>query len=210
MYKGTSGVRQTEFHTAEPFVPEPSASEVAFRKLKRYSYKLPGNDQIQAGGKYCILRYIKILCWSGTKKHCKISSSFGREYEAQNLLGWLLCSYLDVNIQLRTRQYIPEDSELQRSIASSVERINCRTYSQKGNATDCSNYRGILLLSTSYKMLSNILLSRLIPYANEVTGDDHCGLWHNRSTDQIFISIRYWRKSGSIMVQYIMVSVGSG
>jgi hypothetical protein len=55
MYKGTSGVRQTEFHTAEPFVPEPSASEVevAFRKLKRY--KLPANDQIQAGGKYCIL-----------------------------------------------------------------------------------------------------------------------------------------------------------
>jgi hypothetical protein len=25
-----------------------------------------------------------------------------------------------------------------------------------------------------------------------------------------FISIRYWRKSGSMMVQYIMVSVGSG
>jgi hypothetical protein len=33
-----SGVRQTEMHRAEPFVPEPSASEfeVAIRDLKRY------------------------------------------------------------------------------------------------------------------------------------------------------------------------------
>jgi hypothetical protein len=39
------------------------------------------------------------------------------------------------------------------------------------------------LLSTSY----NILLSRLIPYANEITGDHKRGFRHNRSTtDQIF------------------------
>jgi hypothetical protein len=37
--------------------------------------------------------------------------------------------------------------------------------------TDCINYRGISLLSTTYKILSNILLSRLTPYAEEVTGD---------------------------------------
>jgi hypothetical protein len=35
--------------------------------------------------------------------------------------------------------------------------------------TDC-NYRGVLLLSTSYKMLSNILPSRLSPYADELLG----------------------------------------
>jgi hypothetical protein len=35
---GAGGVRQTEMHTAEPFVPQPTASEVeaAIGKLKRY------------------------------------------------------------------------------------------------------------------------------------------------------------------------------
>jgi hypothetical protein len=45
---GAGGVRQTEMHTAEPFVPEPSALEVecAIGKLKMY--KSPGVDQIRA------------------------------------------------------------------------------------------------------------------------------------------------------------------
>jgi hypothetical protein len=53
--QGAAGVRQPEMPTAEPFVPEPSVSEieVASGKLKRY--KSPGVDQIpaeiiQAGG----------------------------------------------------------------------------------------------------------------------------------------------------------------
>ncbi|PNF20265.1 hypothetical protein B7P43_G15396 [Cryptotermes secundus] len=43
-----SAVRQTEIHTAEPLVPDPSPFEVesAFAKLKRY--KSPGSDQIPA------------------------------------------------------------------------------------------------------------------------------------------------------------------
>jgi hypothetical protein len=41
----------------------------------------------------------------------------------------------------------------------------------KGDKTDCNNYRGISLLPTTYKILSTILLSRLIPYAQEVIGD---------------------------------------
>jgi hypothetical protein len=46
-----------------------------------------------------------------------------------------------------------------------------------------SNYRGISLLSTSYKIVSNILLSRLSPYIDEINGDHQCGLHiviHNR------------------------------
>jgi hypothetical protein len=58
---------------------------------------------------------------------------------------------------------------------------------KKGDKTHCSNYRGISLLFTSYKILSNILLPRLIPIADEITGDHQSGFQHNRSTtDQIF------------------------
>ena len=56
-----------------------------------------------------------------------------------------------------------------------------------GDKTDCNNYRGISLLLTTYKILSNILLSRLIAYAEEMIGDHQCGFRRNRSTtDHIF------------------------
>jgi hypothetical protein len=42
--------------------------------------------------------------------------------------------------------------------------------------TDCNNYRGISLLSTSFKIVFNILLSRLSPYIDEIIGDHQCGL----------------------------------
>ena len=41
---------------------------------------------------------------------------------------------------------------------------------KKGDKTYCNNYRGISLLPTTYKILSNILFSRLIPYAKEIIG----------------------------------------
>jgi len=53
---------------------------------------------------------------------------------------------------------------------------------KKGDKTDCNNYRCISLLPTTYKILSNILLSRLIPYAKEIIGDHQCGFRRNRST----------------------------
>jgi len=46
---------------------------------------------------------------------------------------------------------------------------------KKGDKTDCSNYGGIPLSPTMYKMLSNILLSRLTPYAEKIIGDHQCG-----------------------------------
>ena len=46
---------------------------------------------------------------------------------------------------------------------------------KKGDKTDCNNYRGISLLPTTYKILSYILLSRLVPYAKEIIGDHQCG-----------------------------------
>jgi hypothetical protein len=42
---------------------------------------------------------------------------------------------------------------------------------KKDYKTDSSNYQGISLLPTSYKILPNILLSKLNPYVDEITGD---------------------------------------
>ena len=53
---------------------------------------------------------------------------------------------------------------------------------KKGDKTDCNNYRGISLLTTTYKGLSNILLLRLIPYAEGLTGDHQCRFRHSRSS----------------------------
>jgi hypothetical protein len=56
------------------------------------------------------------------------------------------------------------------------------TIYKMGDKTGCNNYQGIYLLSTDYKILSNILLARLTPYVNEITEDHQCGFFHNRST----------------------------
>jgi hypothetical protein len=75
---------------------------------------------------------------------------------------------------------------------------------KKGDKTDCNNYRRISLLSTAYKILSNILLARLTSYVSEVIWDHQCGFRRNRSTvDQIFYIRQNKRKSGSIMGQCI-------
>jgi hypothetical protein len=133
-------------HTAEPFVPESSASEVEVAIGKLKMYKSPGVDQtlaelIQAGGETLrseILKLIKLI-WN--------------------------------------KEELPH--QWKESIVVPIHK--------KGDKTDCSNYRGISLLSTSYKILSNILLARLTPYAEEIIGDRQCGFRRNRSTtDQIF------------------------
>ena len=46
----------------------------------------------------------------------------------------------------------------------------------KGDITDCTNYCDISLCTITYTILSNILLSRLTVYAEEIIGDHQCGL----------------------------------
>jgi hypothetical protein len=63
-------------------------------------------------------------------------------------------------------------------------------------------------LSTSYKILSNILLARLTPYADEIIGGHQCGFQHNRSmTDQIFyiwqILEKKWEYNGTAYQLFI-------
>ena len=58
---------------------------------------------------------------------------------------------------------------------------------KKSGKTDCSNYRGINFLPTTYRILFNILLSRFTPLAEEISGDHQCGFRRNRSaTDHTF------------------------
>jgi hypothetical protein len=80
---------------------------------------------------------------------------------------------------------------------------------EKGDKTDCSsNYRGISVLSTSYKILSNILLSRLTRYVDKITEDHQCGFQRNQSiTDQIFcicqILEKKWEYNGTVHPLFI-------
>jgi hypothetical protein len=131
---GVNDVRQTEIHTAEPLVPEPSSSEVetAIEKLKRY--KSPGIDQILAE-----------------------MIQAGRDTLFSEIHKLINCIW--------NKEVFPEQWK---------ESIIVPIY-EKGDKTDCSNYRGISLKSSSYKILSNILLSRKTPYVDEIVGDHQCG-----------------------------------
>jgi hypothetical protein len=140
------GIRHTDIHTAELFVPEPSISdvEVAIGKLKRN--KSPGADQIPA----------ELIQAGGETFHSEIHKLINLIWNKEEL-----------------------SHQWKESIVVPIHK--------KGDKTECSNYRGISLLPTSCKILSNILLSRLIPYADKIIGDHQCGFRRNRTnTDQIF------------------------
>jgi hypothetical protein len=146
---GVNDVRQTEVHTAEPLVPEPSAFEVEMAIEKLKSHKSSGIDQspaelIKAGGRIIRSEIHKLI------------------------------------ISIWNKEELPEEW---------MESVIVPIY-KESDATDCSNYRGISLLSTAYKILSNILLSRLTPYAEEITGDHQCGFRRDRSTTDHIFSIR--------------------
>ena len=61
---------------------------------------------------------------------------------------------------------------------------------KKGDKTDCNNYRGISLLATCYKVLSNVIQARLTPFAEDIVGDYQCGFRRNRSTSDQMFTIR--------------------
>ena len=62
-------------------------------------------------------------------------------------------------------------------------------YKNKGEKSDCSNYRGITLLSIAGKILARVLLNRLMPnIADEHLPESQCGFRANRSTtDMVFV-----------------------
>lgn len=68
---------------------------------------------------------------------------------------------------------------------------------KKGDKHNCNNYRGISLLSTSYKVLSKIILKRIETYTDSLIEEHQSGFIKGRSTtDQLFIVketiAKYW------------------
>jgi len=116
---GVKDVGQGEIQTAEPLVPEPSASEVELAIDKLKSHKIPGIDQIPAE-----------LIKAGGRTIC-----------------------------LKIRKLITSIWKKEKLPAEWKELILVPIH-KKWDKTDCNNYRGISLLPTTYKILSNILLSR--------------------------------------------------
>jgi hypothetical protein len=73
-----SDVSQTEVHTGEPLVPDPSHLEVEIAIAELKKYKSPGSDQIpaeliQAGGKILLSAIHKLIILFGIRKNCLIS-----------------------------------------------------------------------------------------------------------------------------------------
>jgi hypothetical protein len=61
--------------------------------------------------------------------------------------------------------------ELQYQRKESVIILIC----EEADKVDCNSYRGISVLPTTYKILSNILALSLTPFAKELIGDHQCG-----------------------------------
>ena len=63
-------------------------------------------------------------------------------------------------------------------------------YKNKGDRSDCNNYRGISLLSIVGKLFARIVLKRLQKLAERVYPESQCGFRSNRSTVDMIFSIR--------------------
>ena len=61
---------------------------------------------------------------------------------------------------------------------------------------DCYICRGVSILSLSYKILPNMLLSRTIPYANEIIRKYQYGVKRNESIIDINGILRKHRRQG--------------
>jgi sorting nexin-29 len=83
-----------------------------------------------------------------------------------------------INTVLISLEKLPD--EWKRSIICPVHK--------KDDLLECVNYRGISLLNTAYKALSNIICARLLPYTEAEIGSYQYGFRPGKSTtDALFI-----------------------
>ena len=63
-------------------------------------------------------------------------------------------------------------------------------YKNKGDMSDCNNYRGIALLSVVGKLFARVVLMRLQKLAERVYPESQCGFRAERSTIDMIFSLR--------------------
>jgi hypothetical protein len=152
-------VRQTELHTAEPLVSEPSVFEVELTIEKLKSHKSLGIDQTELHTAEPLVSEPSVFEVELTIEKLKSHKSLGIDHiQAELIKAWgrtIRSGIHKLTISVWNKEKLPEEWK---------ESIIVPIY-KRGNKTDCTNYRGILLLPTMYKILSNILLSKSIPYA---------------------------------------------
>ena len=69
-------------------------------------------------------------------------------------------------------------------------------YKEKGERSECSNYRGICLLRVVVKLYGKVLIERVKKKANDNVSDEQCGFRDGRGcVDQIFCSKNLIEKS---------------
>lgn len=69
-----------------------------------------------------------------------------------------------------------------------VASISTKPNLQKGDIIICKNCREISIINTSYKVFSNIILNRLVPYVKEIVRENQSGFTTGKSTtDRIHI-----------------------
>ncbi|KAI8517815.1 hypothetical protein Bbelb_038320 [Branchiostoma belcheri] len=64
-------------------------------------------------------------------------------------------------------------------------------YKNKGERSDCNNYRGISLLSVVGKVYAKVILTRLHGLAEHVYPESQCGFRANRSTIDMIFSLPF-------------------
>jgi hypothetical protein len=110
----------------------------------------------------------------------------------------ICCEIRKLIISIWNKKELPEEWK---------ESITVPIY-KKGDKTDCNNHRGITLLSTTYKILTNNLLSMLTPKVKEIISDRLGGFRRKKSTTEKTPCIREEMgiQSGSASSTYIVFS----
>jgi hypothetical protein len=122
--------------------------------------------------------YIEVRKMIGTFKKHKTPVIDGITTELIHKAGPTLWNRIYILIKQERKKKMPTD---------------CRTglifpIHKKGSKDKCENYRGIILLPQMYKILSSVLYSRVVRYAEMTLGDCQCGFRSGRGTaDNIFI-----------------------